>query len=98
MTPINFEEIREQAMAMRAAEMRRLETIAAERIGLMAHLLAASLLKGLDLLSETLRPLFSWDPQPSREHAVHPHVALATRLNRAMRALFAWNPQPPRHC
>lgn len=98
MTPIDIDRIKREALELRVAEMRRLEGIAAERLALMGRLMAATLLKGVDGLSEVLRPLFSWNPQPARRAVWHPAVAWTTQLNRFARSLFAWNPQPPRHC
>ncbi len=64
MDSIDFNAIKKQAMQMRAAEMSRLEGIAAERLWLVGRLMAGSVKSGLLGLSQALRPLFSWNPRP----------------------------------
>lgn len=56
------------ARELRRQELRRLEAIAAERMRVYARLLGESLLHGLHLVSELLRPLFSWSPQRHVHH------------------------------
>ena len=66
MTPIDYPSLERYARELRAQEIRRLEVVAAERMRVYAQLLGDSLLHGLYLLSELLRPLFSWSPDRRR--------------------------------
>ncbi|MBI4983790.1 MAG: hypothetical protein HZC24_00110 [Rhodocyclales bacterium] len=66
MRPIDLYAIEREARELRAAEMRRLEHICAERARVYAKLLGGSLLSLLKILSEALRPLFSWVPNKHR--------------------------------
>jgi hypothetical protein len=95
MTPIDIPTIERQARALRAQEIQRLQGLFGERLRLYALLLGNSLLSLLEVVAETLRPLFSWNPQA--QQAKSGHLVLA-RLNRGVRALFSWNPQAGRHC
>ncbi|MFA6312550.1 MAG: hypothetical protein WCV99_02635 [Sterolibacterium sp.] len=63
MNRIDIADIERQARQMRADEMRRLSGIMAERTGLYFRLLGRTLTSLAKLLNETLRPLFSWNPQ-----------------------------------
>lgn len=63
MSPIDISAIERHARELRAAEMRRLETLVAERMGLYAKLAARSARGALISAAEMLRPLFSWNPQ-----------------------------------
>ena len=63
MQRINIVAIESRARAMRAEEMRRLSGIFAERSGLYFRLMGGTLGSVLAIVSETLRPLFSWCPQ-----------------------------------
>lgn len=66
MAPIDIAAIERQARALRAEEMQRLQGIFAERLGLYARLLGRSLLSLAQIISKTLRPAFSWNPQNRR--------------------------------
>jgi hypothetical protein len=66
MTKIDIPSIERYARELRAQEIRRLETIAMERMGIYARLLGQSMLRGLFLFSELLRPMFSWTPERRR--------------------------------
>lgn len=63
MSPIDISAIERNARKLRAAEMRRLESLVAERMSLYARLVAKSAFGGLAALAGALRPLFSWNPQ-----------------------------------
>lgn len=63
MSPIDITAIERHARKLRAAEMRRLEKLVAERMGLMALLAGRSVLGALETVAEALRPLFSWNPK-----------------------------------
>lgn len=63
MAPIDISAIERRARELRAAEMRRLEKLVAERMGLYALLAARSVLGALETVAGALRPLFSWNPQ-----------------------------------
>lgn len=63
MAPIDISAIERRARELRAAEMRRLEKLVAERMGLCALLAARSVLGALETVAAALRPLFSWNPQ-----------------------------------
>lgn len=95
MTPIDIPTIERQARALRAQEIQRLQGLFGERLRLYALLLGNSLLSLLEAAAETLRPLFSWNPQTPPAKSGH---AVLARLNRGVRALFSWNPQAGRHC
>lgn len=96
MTHIDIPTIERQARELRAAEIRRLNGLFAERSALLLKLAAGSALAGARALGETLRPLFAWNPQTSSAPvAVSIEPALA-RLNNAVRSLFSWNPQERR--
>ena len=77
-----------QAKEMRAEEMRRIQGLMTQRLGLYFSLLAGSVVDA----GNSLQPLFSWNPQ----NAAPSHVAgtsLLTRASLALRTLFSWNPQ-----
>ncbi|HXE39179.1 MAG TPA: hypothetical protein VN639_11955 [Azonexus sp.] len=95
MAPIDIPAIERQARALRAREIQRLQGLFAERLSLYVVLLGTSLLAGLEVLSEALRPAFSWNPQ---DVSAKPGHSVLARLNRGARALFSWNPQAGRHC
>lgn len=63
MSPIDISAIERHARELRAAEMRRLESLVAERMGLYVRLVAKSALSAFAAAAEALRPLFSWNPQ-----------------------------------
>lgn len=95
MAPIDIPAIERQARALRAQEIQRLQGLFAERLSLYMVLLGSSLLAGLEVLANALRPAFSWNPQ---DVSAKPGRSLVARLNRGARALFSWNPQAGRHC
>lgn len=66
MTPIDYPSLERYARELRAQEMRRLEAVAAERMSVYLSLLGQSVMHGLYLVSELLRPLFSWTPERRR--------------------------------
>lgn len=66
MAPIDIRSLERYARELRAQEMRRLETVAAERMRIYFRLLGRSAMSGLYLFSELLRPLFSWTPERRR--------------------------------
>lgn len=66
MAPIDYPSLERYARELRAQEMRRLEAVAAERMGVYARLLGETALHALSLVSELLRPLFSWTPDRRR--------------------------------
>jgi hypothetical protein len=96
MAPIDIPTIERQARELRAAEIRRLHGLFAERLVLLVRLLAATALAGVSAGSEMLRPLFSWNPQVSRAPLALDLEPAVSRLNFAARALFSWNPQERR--
>lgn len=63
MAPINIPAIEQRARELRAAEMRRLEDLFVARLATYAGLAGGTLLALLNGVNETLRPLFSWNPQ-----------------------------------
>lgn len=93
MNPIDIPAIEEQARRLRAAEIRRLNGLFAERAQLMAKLTAESLAAGTATVSEMLRPMFSWNPRPGTKSSPISGEPLLNRMNHAARALFSWNPQ-----
>jgi hypothetical protein len=98
MPPINIAKIEQEARLLRAAEMQRIEGLMLARIRLYFRLLAASGLSAMAALAESVRPLFSWNPQAAEMQtaARRPGPGLLTRLSLAARALFSWNPQADR--
>ena len=66
MAPIDYPSLERHARELRAQEMRRLEAVAAERMSVYLSLLGQSVMQGLCLISELLRPLFSWSPDRRR--------------------------------
>ncbi len=100
MPPLNIAAIEQQARQLRAEEMQRIQGLVSARMRLYARLLGATALSGLVAASESLRPLFSWNPQErtSGTEAGSKSPALLTRLSRLGRGLFAWNPQARRSC
>lgn len=63
MAPIDISAIERRARALRADEMRRLENLVAERMGVYALLAGRSVIAVLAAVANALRPLFSWNPQ-----------------------------------
>ena len=87
MVTYDTNEIVRQAKKMRAEEMRRIQGLMTQRLGLYFRLLAGSAVDA----GNALQPLFSWNPQdasPRRESR-----PLLTRASLALRTLFSWNPQ-----
>lgn len=66
MAPIDYPSLERYARELRAQEIRRLEAVAAERMSVYMSLLGQSVVHGLYLVSEMLRPLFSWTPDRRR--------------------------------
>ena len=94
MSPLNIAKIEQEARRLRAAEMQRIEGLMLARLGLYFRLLAGSILSAVAVLTESVRPLFSWNPQTAASPVKGP--SLLTRLSLAGRALFSWNPQANR--
>jgi hypothetical protein len=63
MSYLNISDIERQARLLRAQELQRIEGIISARLGVYAHLLAASAAAGVHAVGKALRPLFSWNPQ-----------------------------------
>ncbi len=63
MTHIDVFAIERRARELRAAEMRRIENLMADRLRLVAVLAGSTLLGAFESVAEALRPLFSWNPQ-----------------------------------
>ena len=96
MHPIDIPAIERQARQLRAAEIQRMNGLFAERTGLLTRLAVMSALDGARVISETLRPLFSWNPQERSAPLSASFASAASRLNDAARSLFSWNPQDRR--
>lgn len=94
MTPFNVSKIEQNARNLRAEEMQRLQGLMLARLGLYFRLLAGSLLSSIAVLAESVRPLFTWNPQAPV--AARQGPGLPTRLSLAARTLFSWNPQARR--
>ena len=97
MQPIDIAAIEQQARALRAAEIQRLQGLFAQQAGVLAHLAAGTAITALTALGEVIRPYFSWNPQDSAPATAWNLATGADRLNGAVRALFAWNPQDRRN-
>jgi len=63
MNPIDIPAIEKQARRLRAAEIQRVNGLFAERAHLVAKLTVQSVSAGVSVVSEALRPIFSWNPQ-----------------------------------
>lgn len=63
MARIDIIAIEEEARRLRAEDLRRGEPVFAARTGLYLSLLAGTLLEATALAGESLRWLFSWNPQ-----------------------------------
>lgn len=63
MAHIDVFAIERRARELRAAELRRIENLMADRMRLVALLAADTVLGALESVAEALRPLFSWNPQ-----------------------------------
>ncbi|MGB4064930.1 MAG: hypothetical protein WBK19_13995 [Azonexus sp.] len=96
MTPIDIPTIERQARELRAAEIRRLNGLFAERSALVLKLATGSALAGARALAETLRPLFAWNPQTRAAPLTVSIQPAVTRMNNLARSLFSWNPQARR--
>ncbi len=94
MSPINVSMIEQNARRLRAEEMQRIQGLMLARLGLYFRLMAASALSAVAALGESVRPLFSWNPQARTAARQGPGVL--TRLSLAARSLFSWNPQAHR--
>lgn len=94
MSPINISQIEQDARKLRAEELQRIQGLMLDRFGLYFRLLAASGLGALAMLAESVRPLFSWNPQTAAQPASGP--GLPTRISLMLRSLFSWNPQARR--
>ena len=94
MSPINVSKIEQNARRLRAEEMQRIQGLMLARLALYFRLLAASALYAVAALGESVRPLFSWNPQLPATANRGPGVL--TRLSLAARAIFSWNPQAHR--
>ena len=80
MPPINIAKIEQEARRLRAAEMQRIEGLMLARLGLVFRLLTGSILSAGAVLAESVRPLFSWNPQAAaRRRKRHPPCRLAGR-------------------
>ncbi len=88
MKTIDTNEIIGQAKKMRAEEIRRIEGLAAKRLGLYFRLLAGSAADA----GNSLQPLFSWNPQDAKSPR-RSGPSLLSRASMALRSLFSWNPQ-----
>lgn len=97
MQPIDIAAIEQQARALRAAEIQRVQGLFAEQAGVLAHLAAGTALAAVTALGEAIRPFFSWNPQDPAPTAAWNLMAGVDRLNGAARALFSWNPQDRRY-
>ncbi|NJD34101.1 MAG: hypothetical protein FIA96_04590 [Betaproteobacteria bacterium] len=91
MSSIQVSKIDQAARKLRAEEMNRIEDLMLARLGLHFRQFSAGGLNALAVLAESVRPLFSWNPQADARPANGP--GLLTRLSLAARALFSWNPQ-----
>jgi len=96
MAPIDIPTIERQARELRAAEMRRLNGLFAERSALLVKLAANSILAGACAVGEMLRPLFAWNPQSSPAPLTVSIEPAVRRMNSVARSLFSWNPQERR--
>jgi len=73
MTSNEIAAIERQAQEMRAEEFRRLFGMLVSRVGRGARALTQAAVSLGNLLSENLRPLFSWNPRGFRDDFTSPH-------------------------
>jgi hypothetical protein len=62
MTPLNVATHEHEANDMRLGEIHRFEDLAAANLRLCGHIASVAFVSGLTFVSESLRPLFSWNP------------------------------------
>ena len=96
MSYLNVSDIERQARLLRAQELQRIEGIISARLVVYARLLVSSAASGLQTVSKTLRPLFSWNPGDARSGSRASGPTLFARASQMLRALFSWNPQAHR--
>lgn len=63
MTHLSATEMEQQALELRAEEIRQVEALVAVQTPVESPGLGDPLLSGLGAVSELIRPLFSWNPQ-----------------------------------
>ena len=66
MQPIDIAAIEQQARALRAAEIQRVQGLFAQQAGVLAHRAAGTAIAALTALGKAIRPFFSWNPQAPR--------------------------------
>lgn len=62
MTPLNISAHEHEASDLRLVEVHRFEDLAVANLRLCGHLASVAVISGLTFVSESLRPLFSWNP------------------------------------
>ena len=64
----DYVDLSEQAYEMRTHEIQRMNNRLSHDLWVTAGRMGSNLLRVLHGISELLRPLFSWNPQPPRSH------------------------------
>lgn len=93
MFPLNITSIEREARKLRNEELQRIQGVMWTRMGVYFRLLAVSGKSALKMISESVRPLFSWNPQAAAPSQHTGGPSLATRTSLMLRTLFSWNPQ-----
>lgn len=96
MYPLNVTSIEREARKLRSEELQRIQGVMWARLGVYFRLLAASGKAALAVISESVRPLFSWNPQDAAPGQRADGPSLRTRASLTLRTLFSWNPQAHR--
>ena len=96
MYPLNITSIEREARKLRSEELQRIQGVMWARMGVYFGLLAASGKSALHVISESMRPLFSWNPQDAGPAHRTGSPSLLTRASLTLRTLFSWNPQAHR--
>lgn len=93
MYPLNITSIEREARKLRAEELQRIQGVMWARMAVYFRLLATSGKSALAVISESVRPLFSWNPQDAAPGYRAGSPSLLTRASLTLRTLFSWNPQ-----
>jgi hypothetical protein len=97
MYPLNITSIEREARKLRSEELQRIQGVMWARMGVYFRLLAASGKAALNVISKSVRPLFSWNPQDAAPSHRADGPSLFTRASLTLRTLFSWNPQAHRY-
>lgn len=63
MLPLNLAAIEKEANQLRNAEIQRIQTLFLAKVSAYSHQVAGTMRSGLTAINNSLRHLFSWNPQ-----------------------------------